>query len=405
MNMIKQLMLMLLTSMFLISSITSNRIFDVPVKEVIFILIALFTLVEIFQGKISVYVRESLIFAGMFFFVFVWGIIGISNGFEETVIQHAAKIGTAIVLILMFYTIIKSKYINNNQMYNLVKWMFWFGILFKFTLEIVYMLGMMTNIEIVSFIKEVSSVEVMSLDIADGYMLRMGTILDVIPLSIFPFFILNECGRKRILIWICVLIYAYINFSRIYIIQFIVLSLILLVPDRLSHTNIWKYIGGGLVTFLLLLVISTSSIDFSVGIENRFVGVDAEVSDFYRYEQISVFSQEIPKTYLMGNGLGSYITGFVRSDAFPFLYELEYLAIVYQFGLLGFLYLLLIYLFIFSEINVKELDGRYKLLIISNLLFFLIRPAFNPMLLASSSSMALVCFFIFAKLKSDNFRN
>lgn len=171
--MIKQLMLILLTSIFLISTITSNRIFDVPIKEVVFILIMLFTLYEIYRGKICVYVRECLIFMSMLIFIFVWGIIGISNGFSETVIQHAVKIGTAIISILLFYTIIKSNYINSKQMYNLVERMFWVGILFKFTIEIAYMVGIITNTEIVEFIRDFSGVDVMSLSIADGYIIMV----------------------------------------------------------------------------------------------------------------------------------------------------------------------------------------------------------------------------------------
>ncbi len=402
--MIKQLMLILLTSMFFLSGITSNRIFDIPMKEVIFMLITFITLYEIAKGNIHIYVREGLIFLGMVVFLFVWGIIGIVNGFSETVVQHGVKVGTAIISILVLYTIIKSKYIRTERMYSLVKGMFWVGILFKFTVEIFYMLGFMTSIEIIEFIKDFSNVEVMSLGIADGYMMRIGTILDVLPLSIFPFLILNECGMKRGVIWICVLLYVYINFSRIYIIQVIVLSLLLFMPDRLSYPNIRKFIGMGLVVFFLLVLMTTSSINFYSGLEDRFVGVDAEVSDFYRYEQVLAFSEEIPKAYIFGNGLGAYIAGFIRNQAFPFLYELEYLAIVYQFGFVGMLYIIWLYVLIFSSIPLKGLDGRYKMLIITNFLFFLIRPVFNPMLLASSSSMVLVCCFIFSEMKHRNLR-
>ena len=56
--MIKQLMLILLTSMFFLSGITSNRIFDIPMKEVIFMLITFITLYEIAKGNIHIYVRE-----------------------------------------------------------------------------------------------------------------------------------------------------------------------------------------------------------------------------------------------------------------------------------------------------------------------------------------------------------
>lgn len=402
--MIKQLMLILLTSMFLLSGITSNKIFNLPVKELVFILITLITLYEIYNKNICLYMREGLNFLGMIVFLFVWGIIGISNGFTETVIQHAIKICTAIVLVLMLYTIIKSEYIHIHQMYNLIKGMFWCGIWFKFIIEIAYMSGFMTGTEIVEFIEDFSNVQVASLSIADGYMMRVGTILDVVPLSIFPFLILNEYGRKKLIIWICVLVFVYINFSRIYIIQFIVFSLLLFVPDRLSYANIRKsiFLGGGV--FLLLFLITSSSIDFYSGFEGRFVGVDAEVSDFYRYEQVLVFSQEIPKAYILGNGLGAYINGFIRSESFPFLYELEYLAILYQFGFLGLSYLVILYMSVFLSIPLRGLDARYKILIITNFLFFLIRPAFNPMLLASSSSMVLVCCFIFSKMRHENIR-
>lgn len=393
--MYKVLLKILFMLLFVLSGITSNTIAGIPVKTLIMLSLLIVIFWGIANGVIKMFFKEIYIVFSVFVFISIFGLLGFYNGYEYTALQHSIKILSFFIPIILIVFVVKSDCMTSDELYCYAKYMFWSAIIIKTIFEFFYILDVCDGSAIKSYIEDIFATEVMILGIANNYLLRIATIVDVIPLSIFPFLIIEERSYKRKwIIWLIVLLYVYINFSRMYIIQFIILSFVVIFPNRLYFSDLKKYLIS--VVIFLMILFGIFSLDIANGLQNRFIGIDADASDLSRFMQIQVFLQEIPNNILLGQGLGSYISGFIRSEAFPFLYEMEYLALLYQLGILGMFFLYSVFFMIVCEINFDNLILKYKLLMFFSIIFILIRPVTNPMFFASSTSMVLLFLIIFS---------
>lgn len=79
--------------------------------------------------------------------------------------------------------------------------------------------------------------------------------------------------------------------------------------------------------------------------------------------------------------MGSYLPNLIRSTTAPFSYEAEYLSFLYQFGLIGFVMIILGIISVYiKEIwqYVKYNNIQIKLFTLLCLAWMLARPIFNP---------------------------
>lgn len=339
----------------------------------------------------------------MLIFLFVWGMIGFLNGYTTSLFQQAIKVITCVFSWVIFYIIYNNNIIKIQDMVKIISIGFWTGIVVKFFFEFLYIIGYMPLEDIVVLYKDVFSLEVMPLQIADGALGRISTITDVFVLSVFPFLVyVSRSKKEKILIIVCTFLFTLINFSRAYIAQTIIFMLIMILPTNL-HSVKYKWLVN---TFAILLfsglaflffgntILDTSGV---AAIENRFIGADADASDLQRVVQFDVLSDEIKYNILLGNGLGAYVHNYIRNDAMPFLYEMEYLSLIYQFGIIGMFYILGMFVLMIRKIRITNLSMQLRILVYFNLICFFIRPFTNPMLFASSSILVLISVFIFCE--------
>lgn len=373
-------------------AVTSNYIMFFPVKEILFFLLLILCGIQIIKKKI--YINKESVYIILFLLVFLlfWGCLGFINGYQKTVFQQAIKIITAIGIFEIFSFLLINDIISLDRMKKIINIMFFISIIFKLLLEGLYIFNIYDAKQLVDLIEYVFKMEVMPMQIADGILLRIGLIIDVLPLSIFPFLLINSSRKRKIIIILGVLLCVIINYSRVYIIQFIILMLIYL----LNEININKIKNVFFAICIGLIFIITNNIWGEI-INDRFVGENIEYSDVARMEQIITFSQEIPNDFLLGRGLGSYTETNIRSEEMPFLYEVEWIALLYQFGILGITLILYLFYLIIKRYNIKLLDKKIKYLFYANILFLFIRSFFNPMLFASNTVMICVCLLVFSK--------
>jgi hypothetical protein len=130
---------------------------------------------------------------------------------------------------------------------------------------------------------------------------------------------------------------ALIAFSRYIWLAYIVAVFAAMVVQR----N-WKLL---IVTFVAVLVIGGIFSDFfSAAFESRFSSVAAENSDRSRVEQFRALIEEFESRPLFGKGMGAHVAGLLRDDydEHQYVYELEWLAFLMQFGIVGMIGILLL---------------------------------------------------------------
>lgn len=388
---------------FMLSGITSNNIASFPIKTVVFFLLcsALFYGIAVKIYRIGFYEVKILYY--MLVFLFIWGIIGFLNGYTASLFQQAIKIITCVFSWIVFYIVYKNNIIKIQDLIRIISIGFWTGVVVKFFFEFLYVIGYMPLEDIVAFYKDFFSLEVMPLQIANGALGRIGTITDVFVLSVFPFLIyMSKSKKQKILIIACTCLFTLINFSRAYIVQTIAFIIIMLLPTSI-HSVKYKWLVNSLVISLfgglLFLFWGNAILDTSgiAAIENRFIGADADASDLQRVVQFDVLSNEIQYNLFLGNGLGAYVHNYIRNDSMPFLYEMEYLSSIYQFGIIGVLYVLGMFFLMIRKIRVANLPIQIRMSVYFNLICFFIRPVTNPMLFASSSILVIISIFIFCE--------
>lgn len=376
------------------SAITSNSIFSIPVKTLLFLALVICLSAEFYTRRVSCKLSDIILLGMLVVFLCIWGTLGLLNGYEASTFQHAIKVVTVFGLFMLFKLVVDSDYLGASTVLKLLDRMFYLAIIAKLGFESLYITGVMSGNSLVELLRTVFSLNIMQLSIADGYLLRMGAIIDVLPLSIFPFILIRKNGVSRYALLLLVAAYTLINFSRVYILQAIVLTILALMPLHSASRKL-KFILGGTLAISLLFAIMPD--DFYLALTGRFIGVNADASDLVRVTQTEYFLAEIPNAPLLGNGLGAYLSGFVRGYEIPFLYEMEYLALIFQCGILGLLFIAILFYLMVRSIRISQLDTRLRLLIYANILFFIFRPLTNPMLFASSSVMVLIYMFVLSR--------
>lgn len=109
-----------------------------------------------------------------------------------------------------------------------------------------------------------------------------------------------------------------------------------------------------------------------------------DISNSIRKEQFFAMLEEVMNSPLLGAGLGATVPGVVRDEAMPWAYELSYMALLFNTGLLGFLAYAIAAAWIFWKgliiISSEDKVGLYMLPTLVGMSCFLIANATNPYL-------------------------
>ena len=138
-------------------------------------------------------------------------------------------------------------------------------------------------------------------------------------------------------ITIAILMSALLAFSR-----YIWFSHLAAIATALILRRSWRIL---VVTCVAALVLGIGFYDFfSDAFESRFLSVNAEKSDSARVEQFRVLSEEFESHPIFGKGMGAHAAGLLRDDRDEhlYVYELEWLAFLMQFGIVGMIGIILL---------------------------------------------------------------
>jgi len=159
------------------------------------------------------------------------------------------------------------------------------------------------------------------------------------------------------------------------------------------------------VALFLIIIFSLDSIIYLI--EDRFFSAYNTYSDDLRKEQFDALIYEFYKYPLLGKGIGGYSEILIRSKELPFLYEMQWIALLMQFGIIGISIIIffivlavkkLLSIFLFQFIHKKKIDKNIISILI--LYFLWLDASFtNPYL---TSAISGIIFSIFLALNKFN---
>jgi len=261
----------------------------------------------------------------------------------------------------------------------------------KISLIILHLFGM---IDLWSMVERFG-IRVMGMQIV-GNVFRFQASIDIAtPFLLFfflqaPLFGISWSKRFRFLYLAISLVAIFLSFSR-FLLFVGVLSLILhAVTLRLST------IVRSLPLLVIGLVLGLSWLgldDAYTVVERRLLSIDNSTSDRIRTDQINAMMEEHETFPFMGKGLGGYATDYIRDDKIRHSYEVQWVAFLMQFGLLG----IAAILSALGMIGVTILSlpwTRAKIGLFLMYLCWLLSGFTNPFLISLTSGILYSLFFL-----------
>jgi len=221
---------------------------------------------------------------------------------------------------------------------------------------------------------------------------RMEFSADILcPFALFALLAPSVSGVRfgwvsKVLILSIMLISGFIGFSRYIWMLFAVAIIAATVVEKT-----WK-------AFAVVVLIASglgffASEFFGTAIQSRFASDDTRSSDEIRVEQSKALTQGVLDNLVLGSGAGTHANAVIRSDKLRYSYELQWLALLMQFGIVGMIVIVLLVIASLSDSFKAKHPGKLWVL----LLFFLWlgSASTNPYM---TTSFAGVTFALFMAL-------
>lgn len=219
-----------------------------------------------------------------------------------------------------------------------------------------------------------------------GSLERLQTSADFLTPFMLYFVLQSDRSRFfKILYTLLSFVATFLSFSRV--------LLAIYVAALLLHWCTLK--GRAFLSGAFLLFATTLSLYFLIGptnvhhmIDRRFTSKDNSVSDQIRSAQIDALTQDFLQAPLLGQGIGSPASTYTRDNALPHHYEVQWLSLLNQFGLLLIFPLLPCLLLIAAYLN----NPPVPYATLSLLILFLLSGFTNPYLLSLASGILYTLF-------------
>ena len=361
------------------------------IRNMMCCLLIVTTIIVLFdKGKITFYyfVRILIIFIGIGFFT----LEGILNGFYISSISEVRAILMLVTLPIAFILLDENNFLNVAKTRKAIIWMFFIYIALELLLMLTYF-----DIPIPVFL--VNTMQ-------NSYeLVKHATSLDEGFGGIFPRFnFASDCyipiiyflyawkKNRGLFLWGLILVLELLTFSRFRLAEFLVISLLLCLKkifvSAYDLKKILQTVFAGCIIFFLI-----SQIDFNLIfdiLDNRYFGGDATGSDKIRAFQFSQLWAYFLDNCLLGVGIGGYVSGYVAHRSL-WLYELGFLMLLMQFGIVGFVFVYLNYLHMVICATIKKVDRDMKFPLYLSFLFWAVEAGIQGGIIEGENCGVLFC--------------
>lgn len=386
----------------------SGQIMSLPIKMLAFA-ICLFCVAWQnikYNKKLKINSRIKYLFF-VFAIISIWIYISLFNGYDKGVIPML-RVVLSFICTLILADLYFLNFSTDRSIKCLGKLMYISALCFvgfKIIFEVLFIMNVISYETIIYVFDNILSSNVITFLIPFGpvTLCRIGTPNDAIPFIILGFDLIFRQRNflNRVLTLIVAICFALITYSRIIFVQLIAVLLCAIfyyIRRNIKQINtLFRLIlttSLSLVIIITILCLNTNLNSYiQTYIGSRFSGDAVDFSDEIRRIQFDYLFNGFIKHPLIGNGFGSYVRQFTRSTIFS--YELEYLSFLYQFGIIGFLIIIVgiiivAYNFMVSSWSYK----KYRMYFIVNFIMWAFKPFYNPFFFSSLSAMAIVSTYL-----------
>ena len=244
---------------------------------------------------------------------------------------------------------------------------------------------------IVKYIELFFNVKIMTIDVVGSVFSRISFTADVILAPILLVLTKNimvNPKAKTVLVYFLLVLSVFISMSRFYWFYFLVCFLIV----YLSNGNVKMTISLIALLFLFTLAFVFFDDSFYLMIESRFSEHNNDYSDGIRSEQFNYIFTSILSNPMFGSGIGFYLKDYIRSESLSYSYEIQLLAFVMQFGIVGFI-LYFSFVFYYLVVKNKERQSQHKRIVIFLLMMWIASGFLNPVMFSSIGGITFLIIY------------
>lgn len=217
----------------------------------------------------------------------------------------------------------------------------------------------------------------------------------IIPFLIFILFNAEKTGIafKKIELYsypVFFLLSVFFVYSRYIYFLTLLVYLFSIIANRKNLLHITLVSGFSVAAILGLTgggayqIVENRSLPYSA--ENRYSAIGRET-------QIKPLLSEFYSHPILGKGLGSYVPGVVRDERLKYTYEVQILAMLMKFGVLGMIILCFFMIALYSRPILASAAVRVDLPLLSLFFFWLLSGFTNPYLVSSYSAVIFILFY------------
>lgn len=345
---------------------------------------------RLFYDKVTVYLAIINIAASVFF---------ILNGLILSA-PGALNVSTVYVIwpIIYFYFIG-----YNSKKSDILPYMsiVLYGGLVSSVLIILFIINSLIGLP---FISSVAAGQDFSVGFYEGFIelnsMNLATVLYVFSFSLtiillpkeFNYFSKGKLKFLNLLCFILSIVMILISARRAFWVICFICPFIIIAMFKLSNIqiSIGKYLrpflGVAFLTIAAFFILSFDISSFTTEFDTIFeFDNPAEESNYLRKEQYNALVNGWKESPVFGNGLGASASASIRDDSAPWAYELSYIALLFQTGLVGiFIYGGSIIWIIYKSIKIMREQSSLAVFMLApqivGLICFLIINASNPYL-------------------------
>lgn len=376
-----------------------------PIKYALLICLCITSLI-IFLCNKRLYIKDKWSIIIMLTYLLIPFFIGLNNGFEKETINESVALISFMILVIVVFILNDNGYLDVLVMQKTVMIMFYLYIFLELLLMLTYF-----NIGIPNSIVDTMQnaytkmrPETSATSGFGNFLPRFNLPTDIFVTTLYLLYARKKNGGS-VFMWLIVLLLTMLTFSRARMAAFACISIF-----ALGYSNFWRNITicklckmvliMTSLVYLVMYIVNQLGIDYELIVyilDVRINGMDATGSDLLRESQLEYLWQTILENPFIGIGLGGYIPECLRSLNIKWLYELGYLMLIMQIGIVGMIISYLNFLSYFIRKTFMNADRKMHIpVILAYFLWFIEAGVQGSLVVGSNLGLLVICIYYFS---------